>query len=42
VFNGVADRPQFLFAHMFGRNDSSTPISPDIDEQIAARLVLFM
>jgi hypothetical protein len=43
AFNGhLADHHQFLCAHMFGRIDSiDAPISPDIDEQIEARLARF-
>ena len=33
---------QFLFAHMWAGSPASTPISPDIDEQIEARLAPFM
>ena len=38
----LADHHQFLCAHMFDRMTASTPISPDIDEQIEARLAPFM
>ena len=33
---------QFLFAHMWAGSPASTPISPDIGEQIEARLAPFM
>ena len=43
AFNGhLADHHQFLFAHTFGRIAASTPISPDIDEQIEARPAPFL
>jgi hypothetical protein len=43
AFNGhLADQHRFLFAHIVGRIAASTPISPDIGEQIEARLAPFM
>ena len=38
---GIADHHQFLYAHMWAGLPASTPISPDIDEQIEARLAPF-
>lgn len=44
AFNGhLADHHQFLFARpRSAGSTASTPISPDIDEQIEARLAPFM
>ena len=42
AFNGhLADHHQFLRAHSSAGLTASTPISPDIDEQIEARLAPF-
>jgi hypothetical protein len=39
AFNGhLADHHQFPFAHMWAGSPASTPIPPDIDEQIEARV----
>jgi hypothetical protein len=40
-YGQLADHHQFLFAHMLGRIDS-IDLSPDIDEQIEARVAPFL